>query len=164
MADPLDFSSLSFTGNDVPDDPKPKTTNTTSKKSVGRPSTASKLAEVQSELESILKLALMPVLFRDIHIVYDQFGQPTGETISCANVYVDFDPKKATTVLTPEGKQLVEALAAIFFESEFLMKILNSGDAAGKYIKLLMALQPLGQTVFHNHIRVHRIESADGQD
>lgn len=157
MSEPaFDFDQLKFTG-EVPKDPAPKEPRKSPSKSarpVGRPSTQSKIAEVEAEIGNVLKLALLPVLMKDLHYVIDENNNPTGEVISCANVFVEFDMKKGRPELTQEGKTFCEALAVIVFESPFLMKVLNAGDDMGKWLKLLMAVQPLAMTVFHNHVRM----------
>lgn len=158
----FDFDALTFSGEIPAKDPEPKATPKKASKStrpVGRPSTQSKLQEVETEIGNVLKLALFPVLMRDIHEVYDENNNLVG-TVSCANVYVEFDYKKGRPELTKEGTAFCEALAVIVFESPFLMKVLNAGDDMGKWLKLAMALQPAMMTVFHNHVRTRRIENA----
>lgn len=156
----LDFNTLVFGGGPPKKDPEPKDAQKKTSKAtrpVGRPSTTSKLAEIQQELASILKLALMPALMRDMHPVYDLQGNATGEYISCASVYVEFDLKKGKPELTKDGETLCEALAVIVFDSPFLMKVINSGDTMGKWIKLAMALNPFVMTVYHNHVRMRNV-------
>lgn len=161
----LDFDQIKFTG-DIPAEldpaPKPSKKKDDKKRPVGRPTTQSKLQEVENEFGNILKLLLLPVLLRDQHLIYDEQGNWTGETVSCANVYCTFDMKLGKPTLTKEGEQLTEAAAAIIFESPFLMKVLASGDDMGKWLKLAMALQPGVLTVFHNHVRMRNTNG--GQD
>lgn len=154
--DDLDFDSIKFLGEMPQPDPPPKEPSkrsTESKRPVGRPSTTAKLKEVQDEIENLLLLMLLPVLLRDSHIAVDETGQPVGEPFTCADVYCTFDMRKGKPVLTADGVKLAEAMAAIIFESPFLMKVLQSGDSWGKYLKLFMALQPGYMAVIHNHVQ-----------
>lgn len=130
-------------------DPQPKATPKKSgARSVGRPSRSTKISDVENELEGIIKLALLPVLMKDVHIIDNGDG---AEYYSCANVYLYMDMKKGPT-LTPDGKKLVSAIALIVIDSPFFMKMITMGDEAGKWLALLLALQPLVMTVFNNHI------------
>lgn len=161
MEPEIDLDKINFGGGRQPD-PKPKspTAKRESARSVGRPSKNAKQSELQNEIESVIKLALLPIVMRDVHVIVEEGKTP--EFFSCGNVYVEASPKEGY-VLTVEGKQLAAAMAAIVIDSPFLMKIFTMGDEFGKWVALLMALQPFAMTVYHNHITVKRTEHVDSE-
>lgn len=157
MEPDLDLDEINFTAPEIKQDPKPKTpkksTNSGVNRSVGRPSRDSKVREVSQELESMLKLANLGLMSRDLHPIFDEDDdEKVVGYASCLSVYVGTN-KQMMPVLTNEGKVFCDAAADIIVDSEFLMKILDSGDKMGKYLKLFMALQPLVMTVINNHGR-----------
>ncbi len=156
MEPDFDFEKVNFGGGPT-DDPAPKSTTAkkTTSRSVGRPSKTSKANEIRNELESIMKLALLPLFMRDIHVIEDDKGNI--EYYSCANVYLTFDEKQGT-VLTSDGKRLCEAMAAVVVDSPFLMKMLTMGDEFGKWVGLALALQPFAMTIFTNHIAHRKLD------
>lgn len=151
----LDLGAINFgAGPQLDPEPKKSTPKKTASRPVGRPSNKSKLQDVQDEIESIMKLAFLPMLMKDVHII-EENGQQVF--FSCANVYVEFDPAKGS-VLTTEGKRFANAMAAIVVDSPFLLKMLTMGDDFGKWLALLLAIQPFAMTVFNNHVAVKKLE------
>lgn len=138
MADDIDFSSIKFTGEPqvAEADPKPK-----SGRGRGRPSNESKLSDVRNEIGQLIKFTSFPIKMRDVHV----------DGTSCADILIEYNVKTKKTELTHEGDDLADALAAIVFDSPFLMKILQSGDFFGKYGALAFALYPIASAVYENH-------------
>lgn len=122
---------------------RPPRKSTATGNSVGRPSKDSAIKSMAEEVEGLLLLAAMPLKMRDIHD-YDTME-------SCADMFMQYDPKKSEIVATPELKAWSMAFAKIGVENKFIRRFFESTEGVSNWLGLAMATQPfiVGFTTKH---------------
>lgn len=144
----IDFGQIKFDDGPNVQDPQPKPVKSAPRKAAkspakntgGRPTKASKINEMQEEIEGFLMLIAMPLKMRDTH----------EDGTSCGDLFVTLDENGLA--LTSEAVRWANAFAVVGVDNRYIQKFFEMGDGASKWLGLAMATQPFVVGIASAHV------------